>query len=71
MSEKIYVGNGKLIKTQHGELMKISFNKGDLQRMEQHLNEAGFVNLLLAERREPSQHGSTHYLIIDTWKPSK
>ena len=67
--EKIYCGNGKKIPTQYGDLMKISFTAEDLQKMQDNL-ENGWINLNLKERREPSERGTTHYLEVDTWKPT-
>jgi hypothetical protein len=67
--EKIYCGNGKLIKTQYGDLMKLSFTTEDLEKLQSKLDN-GWVNAVVKERREPSEKGTTHYLEIDTWKPN-
>ena len=69
MADKIYCGNGRVIKTQYGELMKLSFTEEDLQAMQDNL-ENGWVNVVVKERREPSEKGTTHYLEVDTWKPN-
>ena len=66
--EKIYCGNGKVIKTQFGDLMKLSFTAEDLEKMQNNL-ENGWVNVVVKERREPSERGTTHYLEVDKWKP--
>lgn len=68
MTEKIYAGLGKNIKTQYGDLLKLSFTKDDVQKLQDNLNN-GWVNLVVKERREPSEKGTTHYLEIDQWKP--
>jgi len=68
--EKQYCGNGRVIKTQYGDLTKISFTKEDLETLTKNL-ENGWVNCVLKERREPSEKGTTHYLEVDTWKPEK
>ena len=68
MSEKIYVGNGKVITTQYGDLMKLSFTEEDVKKLRDSLDN-GWVNLVVKERKEPSAKGTTHYLEVDTWKP--
>lgn len=70
MADKIYCGNGRVIKTQFGELMKLSFTEEDLQSMQDNLSN-GWVNVVVKERREPSEKGTTHYLEVDTWKPNQ
>lgn len=69
MSNKTYVGNGKLITTQHGHMLKLSFSKADLAVMENHLNEKGYVNINCNKRKTDSEWGHTHSMHIDTWKP--
>ena len=66
--QKIYCGNGRVIKTQYGELMKLSFTAEDLQKMQENLSN-GWINVVVKERRTPSEKGTTHYLEVDTWKP--
>jgi len=66
--EKVYVGNAKVIKTQFGELTKMSLTEEDVQKMQANLNN-GWINVVIKERREPSASGFTHYLEVDTWKP--
>lgn len=70
MADKIYCGNGRVIKTQFGELMKLSFTEEDLQAMQDNLSN-GWINVVVKERREPSEKGTTHYLEVDTWKPNQ
>lgn len=69
--EKKYVGGGKAIQTQYGELIKISFNAQDLQLMQSMLNEKGWINLNCNRRQQPSQYGQTHSLVIDEWQPQQ
>lgn len=68
-NEKIYVGSGKAVETQYGTLIKLSFSMQDLATMHSSMNEKGYVNLNLNERRTPSDYGQTHSMTIDTWKP--
>ena len=71
MSEqKIYVGGAKEVESQYGGFHKISFNRDDLELMMQNLNEKGWININMNKRREPSQYGQTHSLVIDTWRPT-
>lgn len=70
MSQKTYVGGAKVIKTQHGQLLKISFNRDDLKTLEAALNDKGWVNLNCSARKEISQYGQTHSISIDTWQPN-
>ncbi len=67
--EKIYVGGAKEVSGNFGEFHKISFKREDLELMMQNLNAKGYVNLNMNKRREPSQYGQTHSLVIDTWQP--
>lgn len=69
-SAKIYCGNGKVIKTQYGDLMKLSLTAEDVQKLQENLNN-NWVNIVVKERREVSPTGLTHYLEIDTWKPKE
>jgi outer membrane protein assembly factor BamA len=69
MSDKIYCGNAKAIKTQYGEIMKVSLSRSDIEKLTANLNEKGYVNLNITERREADKYGKTHSVVIDTWKP--
>lgn len=69
MSEKIYVGGAKEMSGSFGSFHKISFSNNDLNVLMQNLNAKGYVNLAMNKRREPSQYGQTHSLVIDTWQP--
>jgi len=35
----------------------------------QHQNQGGYLNLVLAERREEGKYGDTHYVYLDTYTP--
>ena len=70
---RIYIGNGKRIpskNTQYPERLKLSFSKADLSRMADFLNERGYVNLVLTQRKAQGKHGETHCMYVDTWKPT-
>ena len=66
---KVYVGGGKAITTKHGGLLKISFNRDDLQKMMDNLNSKGWINLNCSKRQEVSKYGQTHSISIDDWVP--
>ena len=72
MSEKIYCGNAKIVNTQFGDLTKISFSKDDINKMVGYMkaNSSDWINLVLKEKKEPQPGKPTHYLEVDTWKPS-
>jgi len=71
MSEqKIYVGGATEKSGSFGAFHKISFKREDLELMMQNLNAKGYVNLNMNKRKQPSQYGQTHSLVIDTWQPS-
>jgi hypothetical protein len=70
-TEKKYYGNGKETEfNDGGKLLKLSFSKDDLLDMLQNLNDRGYINLNVNRRREPSQYGHTHSIMLDTWKPN-
>lgn len=71
MSEKKYYGNGKEIETQYGPLLKLSFNKTDLEDMLTRLNAKGWLNLNVNRRQSPSEWGHTHSIQLDTYEPPK
>ena len=68
MSDKIYIGSGKVTKTQYGDLTKISFTAEDIKKLQNNLSN-GWVNLVLKEKKTKVEGKSTHYLEVDTWKP--
>lgn len=70
MSDKIYVGSGKVVKTNFGELTKLSFSEDDINKMKMNLNERGYVNLVLKQKQNPVEGKPTHYMEVDTWKPN-
>ena len=71
MSEqKIFVGGAKEMAGNYGVFHKISFSAADVEKLQQNLNAKGYVNLVMNQRREPSQYGQTHSLTVDTWQPT-
>lgn len=58
--EKQFVGRVKTIKTQYGDLVKISLSPEDLKKA----NEKGWLNLVMKKGKN-----GEGYLTIDTWTP--
>lgn len=67
MAEKIYVWSGKTITTKYGDMLGISFNRTDLQKMMDNLNEKDWINLNVAPRKDVGKYGETHSITI--YKP--
>lgn len=69
MTDKIFCGSARIIKTNYGEMVKLTFREPDLAALQSNLNEKGFVSALVKEKREPKEGKPTHYIEVDTWKP--
>lgn len=41
-----------------------------IEFLNQNKNEKGYCNIVLAKRRQASEHGDTHYAYLDTFKPT-
>jgi len=68
MADKNYVASSiKKVTTQYGELFNASFKVDDLQK----ISKRGWVNITIAERRETSEKGATHYAYENTYEPPK
>ena len=50
-----------------GSIIKVSISKADFNELE--VTEKGYVNLVVAKRKEVSQFGDTHYIYLDDFKP--
>jgi hypothetical protein len=70
-NSKIYCGNGKMGKAAFFQL-KMYFHVSDVELLLCHAqtNANGLVCLDISERRKPSEKGTTHYGVINTWKPN-
>ena len=49
-----------------GSVLNCAFHVDELQN---HADDNGWVNITIAERREPSEKGNTHYAYKDDFKP--
>lgn len=52
------------------EVLKVSIKVEDFKAfLDEHVNENGWLNLDIQERKEVSDKGATHYAKLDNWKP--
>jgi hypothetical protein len=70
--EKNYI-NGMIIKEKNfdngGSQLKVSIKFDEFFEQLKAINEKGWVNLIVSERKVPSDKGVTHYAYEDPWKP--
>jgi hypothetical protein len=73
MAEKIYCGTGKMVTTKFGDIPKMSFHKDNINSMVKYMkdNELDWINVEMKQKREVQEGKPTHYLEVDTWKPSE
>mgnify|MGYP003109552550 FL=1 len=55
----------KKIKTQYGSMMVANFKVEELQANAKN----GWVSMVIAERKEPSEKGATHYSYVNDYEP--
>ena len=66
--QKNYVASSiKEVTTKYGKLYNASFKLDDLKKIEKN----GWVNMTIAERKEPSEKGATHYAYENTYQPKQ
>ena len=64
--EKIYLPSSiKNIETKYGGMMVANFKMDELQANSKN----GWVSMVIAERREPSEKGATHYAYVNDYEP--
>ena len=65
---KVYIDGTscKAVQGQFGEFYNISVN---IEKLQQHANEKGYVNMTMSKRREVGQYGDTHYFTLNEWTP--
>lgn len=69
---KTYVPKCSAKSVADGRILKLSFKAKELVEFaHQHVNERGYLNLCVSERRELGQFGDTHTVWLDTWKPGQ
>lgn len=72
-NERQYVpkANCRARNTQFGEVLSLGFSVKELiEFAEQHRNEKGYINLVIAPRREPTEY-ATHSVYLDDYKPGQ
>lgn len=77
--EKIYGGNAKIVKTEFGEIWKVSQNRSDLEKLLKYMNDndTEWVNLDIKEKPQKVEGKPTHYLQLyqpkekDQFKPKE
>ena len=68
MADKNYIPtNIKKVITQYGELFNVAIKVDELQK----IAKKGWANITIAERREVSEKGATHYAYENTYEPPK
>ena len=68
MAEKNYIPTSiKKVVTQYGELFNVAIKVDELQK----IAKKGWANITIAERREVSEKGATHYAYENTYEPPK
>ena len=75
MSEqKIYIngiGIKKIEFKNGGHLLKLNINFEKFgEAMRPHVNEKGYVNVVISPRKTPGKNGETHTMFVDLWKPN-
>jgi hypothetical protein len=65
MSDKIFLGQTKVVTTKFGQIIKISFGPDDFKKIEDSKNTAGWLNLEMLTGRN-----GLPYLQIDNFKPT-
>lgn len=56
----------KAINGQFGEFFNMSFN---VEKLQQYVNDKGYVNVTMSKRREPGQYWDTHYFTLNEYNP--
>jgi hypothetical protein len=65
MNDKKYVGKGVVHAFQNGgKILKLGIKYSELTP-----NDKGYVNLVVAQMKEPDKYGKTHTIYVDDFKP--
>ena len=72
MAEKTYVGNGKVKETEYGNLISFKLGPNDIKTINEWADKhQGWCTVTIFQRKEPSEKGTTHYGVLDTWEPNQ
>ena len=68
--EKTYIkGSAKSFTFDNGgTIIRLGLNADQIKEL---ANDKGWVNVVVKEKREVDEYGNTHYMELDTWKPSE
>jgi hypothetical protein len=72
MSEKVYIGTGKLLQGKNGykDRLETAISPDDLRKLLAWSEKTGrWVRITWSERKEPSKNGATHYGVLNEWAP--
>lgn len=64
MDNKVFFGKVDKKQTQYGELIKLGFSKDDLIKMQQNLNEKGWINIVVKTNKDGKS-----YMEKDDYQP--
>ena len=65
-----YINKISLKKKQFGTQFT-GLSEDFIAQIKEHTNEKGYFNFEIKERREPSEKGETHYIVVSEWKPKQ
>jgi hypothetical protein len=74
MSEKVYIGTGKVLqgKTGYKDRFETAISPDDLRKLLAWSGKTGrWVRITWSERKEPSKNGATHYGVLNEWERSQ
>ena len=65
---KTYINgmNCKAISGQFWEFFNISIN---FEKLQQYVNDKGYINITMSKRREVGQYWDTHYFVLNEYNP--
>jgi glycerophosphoryl diester phosphodiesterase len=65
-----YINKISLKKKQFGTQFT-GLSKDFIAQIQENTNEKGYFNFEIKERKEPSEKGETHYIVVNEWKPKQ
>lgn len=68
MSETVYFNAARGKKTMYGTKLSLQVEKF-IEELKTHVNETGYCNIIVKDRKSPDKYGNNVYLTLDTWKP--
>lgn len=70
--DKIFVGNVRMVDGEYGQIVKVSFNEADIQKMQGRIEGAGkgWCTVEIKKRKNPDGK-KTHYAEISTYESKR